>query len=131
MQNHYDLIELIDFTDLFEISVDGYSCRLVLMWKQEELHMDPVAIRDQEIQVNVQVGTTTNTSLLSLVYASTLLVNRKILWNNLEIVGKNNTLSWLLCGDFNEVTNGSEKFGGRPSTIIELLPSKTVWITLI
>lgn len=76
--------------------------------------MDPITVIDQEIHANIQVSRTSKPWLLSLVYAITLLVNRKILWNNLEIVVKNNTRPWLLCGDFNEVIVASEKFGGRP-----------------
>lgn len=43
-----------------------------------------IVITDQEIHVNIQVSSITNPWLLSLVYASTSLANRRILWNNLE-----------------------------------------------
>nr|XP_009790175.1 PREDICTED: uncharacterized protein LOC104237683 [Nicotiana sylvestris]XP_016461404.1 PREDICTED: uncharacterized protein LOC107784743 [Nicotiana tabacum] len=114
IQSHYDLIGFVNLTDLSEISTDGYSSGASLMWKQEELTTDLVATTDQEIHVNIQVRGTSHIWLLSLVYASTDLANRSILLNNLETIARNHTLLWLLCGDFNEVTSASEKFGGRP-----------------
>lgn len=39
---------------------------------------------------------------------------RKSLWNSLNNGTNIIDEPWLVCGDFNEVTNASEKLGGRP-----------------
>lgn len=115
MQSHYDLMEFISFTGLFEISTDGFLGGVVLIWKQEELEKDPGAVTDQEIHDNIQVSRTSKPWLLFMVYASPILVNGKILWSNLEIVAKNNKHLWK-----SPVPPKSLEEG--PSTIKELLP---------
>ncbi|XP_059302758.1 uncharacterized protein LOC132054801 [Lycium ferocissimum] len=56
MANHYPLMHAVGFTDMFDIAAEGYSDGVVFMWKSDELSMDPVAVTDQEIHVNVQVS---------------------------------------------------------------------------
>lgn len=72
-------MSFVNFTNLFELSIDGYSGGAILMWKQEELTVDPIATTEQEIHINIQVRGTPNNWLLSLVYASEDLANMKIL----------------------------------------------------
>lgn len=52
--------------------------------------------------------------ILPLVYASTRFNNRKVLWDNLEQISITHTLLRVLCGDFNEITSATDKFGGNP-----------------
>lgn len=64
------------------------------------------------------------TWLLSSIYASPHIVERKILWSNLSLVAQLHNMSWLLLGDFNEVLTGEDKFGGRSINLNKALDFK-------
>lgn len=60
-----------------------------------------------------QVSPSAPTLFLTAVYASCELSNRIILWNNLKTMANLvNNIPWLVLGDFNEVLENAEKFGG-------------------
>lgn len=60
----------------------------------------------------VKVNNSNSSWLCSIVYASSLLEERIILWKSLKIVADNYKGPWLVVGNFNEVAHASEKFGG-------------------
>lgn len=68
---------------------------------------------EQEIHATVKVCNSDSTWLISLVYASLCLDERKIMWSNLSQVVQLHKLPWLLLGDFNEVLSGEDKLEGR------------------
>ena len=49
--------------------------------------------------------------LLSAIYASPRLAERRILWDNLKTVAHLHNLPWLMIRDFNEVLCDDDKFG--------------------
>ena len=53
------------------------------------------------------------TWLLSAIYASPRLVERRILWENFKTMAHLHNLPWLMLGDFNEVLCNDDKFGGN------------------
>ena len=67
----------------------------------------------QEIHATIKECSNNLSWLLSSIYASPRLVERRILWLNRAKVAQLHTLPWLLLGDFNEILSGEDKFGGR------------------
>lgn len=67
----------------------------------------------QEIHATMKVCFNNLCWLLSFIYASPRIVERKILCSNLSQVAQLHNLLWLLLGDFNKVLSGKDKFGGK------------------
>ena len=68
---------------------------------------------EQEIHATIKVHDSDFSWILSPIYASPRLAERRILWDNLSQVAQLHNLSWLLLGDFNEVQSSDDKLGGR------------------
>ena len=62
----------------------------------------------------VKVRALNSSWLLSSIYASPRLEERKLLWNNLASIAPLHELPWLLLGDFNELLSSGDKLGGYP-----------------
>ena len=73
----------------------------------------PLSSTKQEIHATVKVHSSNLTWLLSVIYASPRLAERRILWENLKTVAHLHNLPWLMLGDFNEVLCDDDKFGGN------------------
>lgn len=77
----------------------------------------------QEIHATVKVCFNNLCWLLSFIYASPHIVERKILCSNLSQVAQLHNLR-LLLGDFNKVLSGKDKFGGRSINLNRALDFK-------
>ena len=86
---------------------------------------------EQEIHATVKVCHSNLTWLITPIYASPRINERKILWSNLMQVAKMHKLPWLLLGDFNEVLCGEDKLGGRRINLSRALDFKSVWTIVI
>lgn len=89
--------------------------------------VEPFVVTDQEIHATVKVSPSSPAWSFSVIYACTCLNNRLRLWHNLKALHDINLIPWLICGDFNEVLNASETFGGNPvntriTTFLDCLP---------
>lgn len=62
--------------------------------------------------------------LIFAIYASRRLAKRRILWSNIEEVGRLHKLPWLMLGDFNKVLCGEDKFGRSQVSINRALEFK-------
>ena len=82
-------------------------------WKSEEMEVIPLSTTEQEIHATVKVHSSNLTWLMTSIYASPKLAERRILWENLKTVAHLHNLPWLMLGDFNEVLCGEDKFGGN------------------
>ena len=107
------IIEDLPFDGFFTTETIGYAGGLWLLWKRDEVEVIVLSATEQEIHATVQVRNSNITWLISPIYASPRLVERKILWSNLAKVAQLHNLPWLMLGDFNEVLSGEDKFGGR------------------
>ena len=85
-----------------------------MLWKSDAVEVMLVAKTEQEIHVVVKVRAHNSSWLLSAIYASPRLEERKLLWNNLAIIAPLHDLPWLMLGDFNELLASSDKLGGNP-----------------
>ena len=64
------------------------------------------------------------TWLMTTIYASPRLAERRILWENLKIVAHLHNLPLLMLGDFNEILSGEDKFGGNQVNVNKALEFK-------
>ena len=117
--------EDLPFDGFFVTETIGYVGGLWLLWKKKEVDVFVLSSTEQEIHATVKVRDSDLTWLISPVYASLRIAERKILWENLTQVAQLHNMPWLLLGDFNEVLSSEDKFGGRS---INLIRVKSVWI---
>lgn len=87
---------------------------LVVLWNADLINVTEMRISEQEIHCLIQVSPTKPFWLLSAIYASRHYQLRDMLWNSLINLHINNDLSWLIGGDFNEILESRDKFGGLP-----------------
>lgn len=98
----------------------GRSGGLWLLWDSDQVDLSELSSTEQEIQA--LVSSTANAPwLLFAIYASPRLVERKMLWENLETVAGLHSLPWVIAGDFNEVLMNEDKFGGADVSISRAL----------
>ncbi|XP_070018033.1 uncharacterized protein [Nicotiana sylvestris] len=113
MDNHASLREDFNFSDYIENPGVGRAGGMVIMWVDTLVAVERVRQTDQELHALVRVLPNYNPWIFSSIYASNSLVNRLDLWNNLKNIFANYKGPWLMGGDFNDVLNQNEKWGGR------------------
>jgi len=111
------IIEGFPFDGFITTDTIRYASGLWVLWKKEDAKVTLLASTDQEIHATIKVCSSNLTWLISAIYASPRLVERRILWSNLSKVANLHKLPWLLLGDFNEVLCREETFGGRQVNI--------------
>lgn len=99
----------------------GHRGGILLLWDPNKVMMDIRGTTEQEIHAMVGVRNSNFSFLLSALYASPRFRERKILWENLELIAGSHNLPWLAYGDFNEVLSNSEKLGGGPVSLSKSL----------
>lgn len=114
MEEHYTIRNDFGFDNLIQVVAQGNSGGITIMWKNGNIIVDQIGSTDQEVHAMIKVPNNPKPWLISIIYASSLLEERLILWENLKTVAHNFKGPWLVTGDFNEVTRASEKFGGLP-----------------
>lgn len=86
---------------MIQVPTNRNAGGLAVLWDDNILELDEVAITGQEILAMVEVRMTNDTWLMSCIYASTIRDSQKILWQDLKIIKDNFCGNWLLGGDFN------------------------------
>ena len=119
------IIEGLPYDGFFVTETIGYAGGLWLLWKKEEVEVIMLAATKQEIHATIKVCNSDLTWLISSIYSSPRLAERKILWENLSQVALLHTLPWLLLGDFNEILCGNDKMGGRQINLNRALEFKS------
>ena len=119
-----EIIDTLPFDGAIHTETIRYAEGLWLLWNLDRIEITPLANTEQEIHVVVKVRPLNTSWLLSAVYASPRIAERRILWNNLLSVTELNNLSWLLIGDFNEPLVSSDKYCGRVVNINNSLQFK-------
>ena len=118
------IFEGLPFDGSITTDIIGYVGGLWILWKSEEVEILPLSSTKQEIHVTVKVCSSNLTWLLSTIYASLRLAERRILWENLKTVAHLHNLPWLMLGDFNEVLYDDDKFGGNHVNLNKALEFK-------
>ncbi|XP_072055927.1 uncharacterized protein [Arachis hypogaea] len=89
----------------------GYSGGIWVMWKDPDLVINVIESKLQYDHMKVR-SRDEKEWLLTAVYASPHENKRRELWNELKGVGGRMTEDWLMVGDFNKISDPSEKKGG-------------------
>ena len=77
------IIKELPFDGFFTTNTIGYAGGLWLLWKKEKVEVFVLSTTEQEIHATGKVCNSNSSWLISLVYASPYLVERKFLWSNL------------------------------------------------
>nr|XP_016515200.1 PREDICTED: uncharacterized protein LOC107831916 [Nicotiana tabacum] len=118
------LTEELHFDMLIQSPTVGLSGGIVMIWKEDCVTVDEVSTTPQGIHAMVKVLPSHTLWLFSAIYASTILADRKLLWDSLVTISKSNTGNWFIGEEFNEVVKARDKFGGNP---INLSRSNLFW----
>lgn len=113
-QSHQTLKEDFNFNGLIEVAAIGQAGGIAILWLSNVLNMELVATTAQEIHCHIQVHPFPFKFLFSVIYASTNMAIRQYLWENIMCLYDNYKGPWIIGGDFNEITQEADKFGGLP-----------------
>uniref|UniRef100_A0A2N9IKD9 CCHC-type domain-containing protein n=1 Tax=Fagus sylvatica TaxID=28930 RepID=A0A2N9IKD9_FAGSY len=111
-----DLARSFPFDGFLCTNTIGFAGGVWIMWKTDAVEVEHLCSTEQEIHVLVQVRGSNSLWLLPDIYASPRRSERRILWDNLRVIGDLHNLSWVMLGDFNGILSCDEKWeGNRPS----------------
>jgi len=105
-----DLGVSLGFNDMCLVSPRGLSGGLAVLWQN---HVSVQVISHDVRLVDLHVEYKSFNFYLSCVYGNPLPSERHHLWEKLQRISANRTGPWMMCGDFNEILQVSEKKGGR------------------
>ncbi|GKV08919.1 hypothetical protein SLEP1_g20489 [Rubroshorea leprosula] len=106
------------FPDCHVVDSDGLAGGLWLLWDVNKVNIDIVFSSSQAIHAVVKVcnhSVISNSDwFFSGVYGRPHFDIRSLLWHELSDMAKHVNIPWIIAGDFNDVTEQGEKFGGNP-----------------
>ena len=111
------IIKGLPFDGFITTDTIGYVGGLWILWNKEGAEISLLANTEQEIHATLKVHASNLSRLFSAIYASPRQAERRILWSNIEEVGRLHSMPWLMIGDFNEVLCGEDKFEGKQINI--------------
>lgn len=112
MENHEGIREEFHFDNMFEVPAQGRACGIVLLWITSMITVTRLRQFHQELHAMIQVSPNHKFWLFSIIYASTRVFKHRILWDNLVNVCTTYKGPWLVAGDFNDILNQQDKYGG-------------------
>ncbi|XP_019244264.1 PREDICTED: uncharacterized protein LOC109224131 [Nicotiana attenuata] len=114
MHDHTVLCDDFHFTNFYKVPATGQAGGIVLLWHDNVLAVENLAMTEQEVHVMIQVFPNPQKWLFPAIYASPHYHTCRLLWRNLMYLADTYKGPWLVRGDFNEILCSTEKFGGRP-----------------
>ncbi|XP_021290562.1 uncharacterized protein LOC110421316 [Herrania umbratica] len=93
----------------FRVEADGYAGGIWVFWDPKNVEIDILAYSGQ--LVHMMVNSSKAKWLLTAVYGSPVVEERKRLWLSLNMASDLHNLPWMVIGDFNQVTSPDEKIG--------------------
>ena len=81
-----DIMDRLPFYGAIHADNIGYSGGIWVLWKSDAVEITQLAKTEQEIHVVVKVCALNSSWLLSSIYASPRLEERKLFWNNLATI---------------------------------------------
>lgn len=79
MEEHYTIRNDFGFDNLIQVTAQGNSGGITIMWKNEDIIVDQIGSTYQEVHAMIKVPNKPNPWLISTIYASNLLEERLIL----------------------------------------------------
>lgn len=113
LTDHNMLRDDFGFNELVESPVEGNSGGMVIIWNNALITVEQVAVTNQTIHCMVQVNSTLTPFMLSTIYAKNSQLHRRELWQYLRTIADQYKGPWMVGGDFNDIVNAHEKFGGK------------------
>ncbi|KAH0685679.1 hypothetical protein KY290_017197 [Solanum tuberosum] len=95
-------------TYYLEVPSVGNSGGIALLW----VTVTHIRQSTQELHAMIQVIPNHISCTLSIIYASNLVANRKLLWDSLYSLSRTTRSPWLVAGDFNDILCQKDKWGG-------------------
>lgn len=89
----------------------GFARGIWVLWNRNTVTMEPITTSFQEVHLHCQVSN--KYFLLTAIYTSPLYVRRKLLSSSFINLAPLLNLPCLIIGDYNDIANANEKFGGR------------------
>nr|GMC73286.1 uncharacterized protein LOC109188615 [Ipomoea batatas]GMC77611.1 uncharacterized protein LOC109188615 [Ipomoea batatas] len=111
-----DIRRRLGFDYLFTVDSVGLSGGLALIWKKE-LEISILSHSVNHIDTSVRTATTSPIWRFTGFYGCLERHRRRISWALLKQLSLNNSLPWLLLGDFNDILVPEEKIGGAPQPV--------------
>lgn len=108
------ITDKLPFDGVIYVNTIGYAGGIWLLWNSNAVEVTQLASIEQEVHALVKVSSTNLSWIISAIYASPRLAERRLLWHNLTSINSLHNLPWIMLGDFNEVLISTEKLGGRP-----------------
>ena len=103
----------IGFRRNVRVEAHGFQGGIWVLWNEEDLDLDVIQTHAQYVTLGVKLQNQIGW-FVTIVYASPHLLNRELLWLDLQHFAENCQLPWLLAGDFNETINLEERNHGGP-----------------
>ncbi|PKU87932.1 hypothetical protein MA16_Dca007874 [Dendrobium catenatum] len=101
----------------FDFAIANCNNKIWIFWKQC-ITLDVIIDHPQVIHVNININDIS--SFASFVYASCTRMGRKTLWGQLSSVAATFNVPWMVGGDFNCISNCSERIGGKPPNFLAM-----------
>ncbi|XP_074298649.1 uncharacterized protein LOC141629570 [Silene latifolia] len=112
--NSVTIVHKLPFDSLEILDVAGFTGDIIILWNARDVAINLVDKSSQMINVVAQVTLNNFVFLLSVIYASPKFKHRVNLWSGLNALSQNHlTLPRVCIGDFNEIIDPCEKFGGN------------------
>lgn len=91
----------------------GFAGGIWVMWNDQEIRCDILDVGAQDIHACIQVPPLFSPWIFSAIYARPNFADRRTLWDDLSVFASTHSSPWVIAGDFNEVLDSQDKFGGR------------------
>lgn len=91
----------------------GFAGGIWVIWNDQEIRCDILDVGAQDIHACIQVPPLFSPWIFSAIYARPNFADRRTLWDDLSAFASTHSSPWLIAGDFNEVLDSHDKFGGR------------------
>lgn len=112
------VISSLGYERYIKINTMGFTGGIWVLWNPSNIIVELITTVFHEIYLKIQVNSLT--FLLTALYAPPNFYDRKPLWEKLAYLSNFIPISWLIMGDFNDISMANEKFGGRPPSQLKM-----------
>lgn len=125
-----EIVSSLPFNSFETMEPLGYSGGILMLWNERLHSFTSITKEPRAIHGVIQVQNFPP-FFISALYANTKYNGRIEMWDNLIDMSSNVNISWLVLGNFNEVTYAHENFGGNPLKSIKCVSTKTLWHSVV